>query len=110
MRKQAKARVDTPTMSANHLTSGAAYVSCSVEARDENSLCNSTLVPTTLSNACINVGNTSPLDEAVAEEHNKVKQKHEWMEQYKPGVYITFIILPTGQKGIKRVRFRYILR
>lgn len=32
--------------------------------------------------------------------------KHEWVEQYVPGVYLTFTILPTGQKGFKRVRFR----
>ncbi|KAJ4828795.1 hypothetical protein Tsubulata_010808 [Turnera subulata] len=29
----------------------------------------------------------------------------EWIEQYEPGVYITFTALPGGQKGIKRVRF-----
>lgn len=32
--------------------------------------------------------------------------RHEWVEQYEPGVYITFTILPGGQKGLKRVRFR----
>jgi hypothetical protein len=32
--------------------------------------------------------------------------KHEWVEQYEPGVYITFTILPSGLKGLKRVRFR----
>ncbi|XP_062107676.1 PH, RCC1 and FYVE domains-containing protein 1 isoform X2 [Humulus lupulus] len=31
--------------------------------------------------------------------------KLEWVEQYEPGVYITFTILPSGQKGLKRVRF-----
>ncbi|CAK7338884.1 unnamed protein product [Dovyalis caffra] len=31
--------------------------------------------------------------------------KLEWVEQYEPGVYITFTILPGGQKGLKRVRF-----
>ncbi|KAA8547653.1 hypothetical protein F0562_004082 [Nyssa sinensis] len=31
--------------------------------------------------------------------------KHEWVEQYEPGVYITFTTLPSGQKGLKRVRF-----
>lgn len=31
--------------------------------------------------------------------------KHEWVEQYEPGVYITFTILPSGLKGLKRVRF-----
>ncbi|KAG8659812.1 hypothetical protein MANES_02G081100v8 [Manihot esculenta] len=29
----------------------------------------------------------------------------EWLEQYEPGVYITFTTLPSGQRGLKRVRF-----
>ena len=33
--------------------------------------------------------------------------KLEWVEQYETGVYITFITLASGQKGLKRVRFRY---
>lgn len=33
--------------------------------------------------------------------------KLEWVEQYEPGVYITFITLASGQRGLKRVRFRY---
>lgn len=32
--------------------------------------------------------------------------KLEWVEQYEPGVYITFIALASGQRGLKRVRFR----
>ncbi|KAG9442490.1 hypothetical protein H6P81_018344 [Aristolochia fimbriata] len=32
-------------------------------------------------------------------------QKNEWVEQDEPGVYITFMWLPCGQKGLKRVRF-----
>uniref|UniRef100_A0A1D1YG27 Putative E3 ubiquitin-protein ligase HERC1 n=1 Tax=Anthurium amnicola TaxID=1678845 RepID=A0A1D1YG27_9ARAE len=31
--------------------------------------------------------------------------KNEWVEQDEPGVYITFMVLPSGQKGLKRVRF-----
>ncbi|WJZ85587.1 hypothetical protein VitviT2T_005113 [Vitis vinifera] len=31
--------------------------------------------------------------------------KLEWVEQYEPGVYITFITLASGQRGLKRVRF-----
>ncbi|KAJ9172918.1 hypothetical protein P3X46_016107 [Hevea brasiliensis] len=31
--------------------------------------------------------------------------RHEWVEQYEPGVYITFTTLPGGQRGLKRVRF-----
>lgn len=37
---------------------------------------------------------------------NEIKPKVDWVEQYQPGVYITFTILPSGQKGLKRVRFR----
>ncbi|XVF20467.1 hypothetical protein REPUB_Repub12eG0002800 [Reevesia pubescens] len=29
--------------------------------------------------------------------------KREWVEQYEPGVYVTFTILASGQKGLKRV-------
>lgn len=35
--------------------------------------------------------------------------KLEWVEQYESGVYITFISLASGKKGLKRVRFRYLL-
>ncbi|KAJ1388172.1 Zinc finger, FYVE/PHD-type [Sesbania bispinosa] len=31
--------------------------------------------------------------------------KAEWVEQYEPGVYITFTTLPCGKRGLKRVRF-----
>ncbi|XP_020692388.1 PH, RCC1 and FYVE domains-containing protein 1 isoform X1 [Dendrobium catenatum] len=31
--------------------------------------------------------------------------KDEWVEHYGQGVYISFAILPNGQKGLKRVRF-----
>ncbi|ESR43646.1 hypothetical protein CICLE_v10010970mg [Citrus x clementina] len=31
--------------------------------------------------------------------------KLEYAEQYEPGIYITFTTLPSGQKGLKRVRF-----
>ncbi|CAL5202789.1 unnamed protein product [Lathyrus oleraceus] len=31
--------------------------------------------------------------------------KAEWVEQYENGVYITLITSPTGEKGLKRVRF-----
>ncbi|KAG7986247.1 hypothetical protein I3843_03G071000 [Carya illinoinensis] len=38
--------------------------------------------------------------------HNGAKASTlEWVEQYEPGVYITFTILPSGHKGLKRVRF-----
>lgn len=32
--------------------------------------------------------------------------KREWVEQYQPGVYITFMSLPNGQRGLRRLRFR----
>lgn len=87
MRNQAKARVETP----KHGSSSSAHVPCYASIRG---------------------GNTSGLDEPIVKEmvydKNEVKQNAEWMEQYRPGVYITFVMLPTGQKGIKRVRFRYI--
>ncbi|KAK3218644.1 hypothetical protein Dsin_012614 [Dipteronia sinensis] len=31
--------------------------------------------------------------------------KPEWVEQYEPGIYITFTTLPSEQRGLKRVRF-----
>lgn len=38
---------------------------------------------------------------------NRTKaSNHEWVEQYEPGIYITFTTLASGQKGLKRVRFR----
>ncbi|XP_071695043.1 PH, RCC1 and FYVE domains-containing protein 1-like [Rutidosis leptorrhynchoides] len=101
MRKQAKAHVDTPTTSANHLTASSTHVSCDVDTGNLNNMCNSIIVPTK--------HNTSPSDEHVTKStvyaQNKEKLKHEWTEQYQQGVYITFLLLPSGQKGIKRVRF-----
>ena len=32
----------------------------------------------------------------------------EWIEQYKPGVYITLVALRDGTRDLKRVRFRFI--
>ncbi|XP_076939388.1 PH, RCC1 and FYVE domains-containing protein 1-like [Bidens hawaiensis] len=62
------------------------------------------------SDAIIHGGNTRRLNELVVKEtgseQNEVKQKPtEWTVQYRLGVYITFVMLPTDQKGIKRVRF-----
>lgn len=33
----------------------------------------------------------------------------EWVGQYIPGVYIPLVVLRSGQKGLKQVRFRYFL-
>lgn len=100
MRKHAKAQVDTPTRSATR-------VPCDIEVREVNDPCDSARVPTMHNDAYVLGGKMRPSDDPVVtvSGQNKVKQKHEWMEQYQPGVYITFIMLPTGQKGIKRVRF-----
>ncbi|KAL5721665.1 hypothetical protein ACHQM5_005281 [Ranunculus cassubicifolius] len=43
--------------------------------------------------------------ESGPEQNNTKGMKSEWVEQDEPGVYITFISLPNGQKGLKRVRF-----
>ncbi|XP_023763599.1 PH, RCC1 and FYVE domains-containing protein 1 isoform X1 [Lactuca sativa] len=103
MRKPTKAHVDTPQTS---VTS----VPCDIEVKDLIDPCESARVPTMHNDACVLGGDLRPSDEPVVTpivsgQVNKVKQKHEWMEQYQPGVYITFIMLTTGQKGIKRVRF-----
>lgn len=61
------------------------------------------------SDACYD-SNKSQEDSKVGCTESREKEKRdlklEWVEQYEPGVYITFTILPTGQKGLKRVRFR----
>nr|GEV43395.1 PH, RCC1 and FYVE domains-containing protein 1 [Tanacetum cinerariifolium] len=103
MRKQAKAHVDTPTR-ARQLMYSSTHGTCDIETSDINNSCNATPVPVLHTSHGVN---TSPSDELVVRstltEH--VKQIQEWMEQYRPGVYITFVMLPTGRKGIKRVRF-----
>ncbi|XP_022759977.1 protein Brevis radix-like 4 [Durio zibethinus] len=40
-----------------------------------------------------------------SEQSRSTDLKVEWVEQYEPGVYVTFTILASGQKGLKRVRF-----
>ncbi|XP_016505051.2 PH, RCC1 and FYVE domains-containing protein 1-like isoform X1 [Nicotiana tabacum] len=37
--------------------------------------------------------------------YNKEHCADEWVEQYQPGVDVTLTILPSGNKGLKRVRF-----
>lgn len=41
-----------------------------------------------------------------SQEKETKSSKFEWVEQYEPGVYITFTKLSNGQKALKRVRFR----
>lgn len=54
--------------------------------------------------------NRSEDDSHVMKTESKQKEtkplKYEWVEQYEPGVYITFTSLPNCQKALKRVRFR----
>ena len=40
------------------------------------------------------------------EQNGSKDSKLEWVDQYEPGVYVTFTTLASGQKGLKRVRFR----
>ncbi|KAJ9564577.1 LOW QUALITY PROTEIN: hypothetical protein OSB04_000543 [Centaurea solstitialis] len=110
MRRQAKSPVDgPPTTSTTHLSAGSISVPCDALVGGANNSCNSALVLSMHNNVSTESGERRPLGEPVARgtvlEQHKVKQKHEWMEEYQTGVYITFIMLPTGQKGIKRVRF-----
>ncbi|GKC52582.1 PH, RCC1 and FYVE domains-containing protein 1 [Tanacetum coccineum] len=103
MRKQAKAHVNTPTC-ARQLMYSSTHGTCDIEARDINNSGNATPIPVLHTSHGVN---TSPSDELVVRSTltKQVKQIQEWMEQYRPGVYITFVMLPTGRKGIKRVRF-----
>lgn len=45
-------------------------------------------------------------DRAESKDDSGDSLKVEWVEQYEPGVYITFTTLSCGKKGLKRVRFR----
>lgn len=44
------------------------------------------------------------LTKAESQQENALKV--EWVEQYENGVYITLTKSPSGEKGLKRVRFR----
>lgn len=48
----------------------------------------------------------SIVEKTASVENGLNPSKYEWVEKCEPGVYITFINLPGGQKGVKRVRFR----
>ncbi|XP_057971539.1 PH, RCC1 and FYVE domains-containing protein 1 [Malania oleifera] len=98
----------TPTSNPAHLTHEVVLL----KGRHADSLCNSPLVfPDTLKSIygkdmCYDKA-TSIEDSCVIDpmqDGTKVK-KVEWVEQYEPGVYITFLTLAGGQKGLKRVRF-----
>ncbi|KAI3665196.1 hypothetical protein L6452_43819 [Arctium lappa] len=101
MRKQAKSPVDGPTTtSATHLSSRSTRVPCDAEVGGVSNF----PLDSSMHNDDVSTQRPSVAKGKVSEQ-NTVKQKHEWMEEYQKGVYITFITLPTGQKGIKRVRF-----
>lgn len=55
---------------------------------------------------CTSSLNDAPVDAATARNSKTRESKDEQVEQVEVGVYITFISLPSGQKGLKRVRFR----
>ncbi|KAK9106465.1 hypothetical protein Syun_022476 [Stephania yunnanensis] len=46
-----------------------------------------------------------PLVTVDSRQNGSRTSKLEWVEQDEPGVYITFATLPSGQRGLKRVRF-----
>ncbi|XVF71022.1 hypothetical protein PTKIN_Ptkin12aG0001300 [Pterospermum kingtungense] len=47
----------------------------------------------------------SQITQMEPEPNGSKDSKLEWVEQYEPGVYVTFTVLASGQKGLKRVRF-----
>ncbi|XP_015579305.1 PH, RCC1 and FYVE domains-containing protein 1 isoform X1 [Ricinus communis] len=49
--------------------------------------------------------NDSQTPRADSKQNGTKGSRLEWVEQYEPGVYITFTVLPGGEKGLKRVRF-----
>ncbi|GJQ89794.1 hypothetical protein Tco_0000933 [Tanacetum coccineum] len=104
MRKQAKAHVDTPTC-ARQLMYSSTHGTCDIEARDINNSCNATPVPVLHTSHGVN---TSPSDELVVRSTltEQVKQIQEWMEQYRPDVYITFVMLPTVRNSFGKERQR----
>lgn len=57
-------------------------------------------------NSCDSRSEEGSCGRKIDSEQNGNKTKAEWVEQYQPGVYITFTTLPSGMKGLKRVRFR----
>ncbi|XAR73612.1 hypothetical protein NMG60_11007640 [Bertholletia excelsa] len=86
----------------------------SLEGRKVDSLCNSPIVFTntlkSMSRGNFYNGGSVPTEDSIVRKtdcrQNTAKtSKLECVEKYEPGVYITFTTLPSGQKGLKRVRF-----
>lgn len=87
------------------------------EDRNIDSLCSSPIVFSSTLRSFYNKENK--VDSGSAEESYKGDDhcqvglrtsKGEWVEQYQLGVFITLTVLPSGKKGLKRVRFRYIIQ
>ncbi|XP_052197629.1 PH, RCC1 and FYVE domains-containing protein 1 isoform X2 [Diospyros lotus] len=85
-----------------------------LEDRKVDSLCSSPIVfSNTLKSMCegeFNHGSPIFAEEPVAEKTDSRQNgtrtpKIDRVEKYEPGVYITFINLPNGKRGLKRVRF-----
>ncbi|KAK6797763.1 hypothetical protein RDI58_005465 [Solanum bulbocastanum] len=83
-----------------------------LEDRNVDSLCGSPIVFSSTLRSFYNKENN--VDSRSAEESCKESDhgqaglrtsKVEWVEQYQLGVFITLTILPSGKKGLKRVRF-----
>ncbi|KAK4347631.1 hypothetical protein RND71_033970 [Anisodus tanguticus] len=79
------------------------------EYRNMDSLCGSPIVFSSTLRSLYNKENN--VDSRSAEEsadHGQAAlrtSKVEWVEEYQLGVFITLTVLPSGKKGIKRVRF-----
>ncbi|KAK2986864.1 hypothetical protein RJ640_009598, partial [Escallonia rubra] len=83
-----------------------------LEDRKPDSLSNSPIAfsnQLTMQNRDTYCGDTRLADESCARRRepgkNGSRGKLEWLEQYQPGVYITFIALPSGHNRLHRVRF-----
>lgn len=108
---------DTPTLKDVHpmfVVTNARLAIGRPEERTVDSTCNTPLLFSSkiraMSNRESNSSDSRSAEESCGKrtdfEQNEIKPKVDWVEQYQPGVYITFTTLPSGQKGLKRVRFR----
>lgn len=108
---------DTPTLNDVHpmfVVTNALTATGRLEERTVDSACNTPLLFSskirTMSNRESKSSDSRSAEESCVRrldsKQNEIKPKVDWVEQYQPGVYITFTTLPSGQKGLKRVRFR----
>ncbi|KAH7852865.1 hypothetical protein Vadar_030232 [Vaccinium darrowii] len=85
----------------------------SLEGRKVDSLCGPPILFNTLqsiSEGDFYGGGPMLAEESIVEKTASVTNgfnslKQEWVEKCEPGVYITFVTLPSGQKSVKRVKF-----